>query len=432
MLVVAATADQDERPDQHHREVWAHIGRIVTKAPRIRERHRTLEIAAPAQPRRCGDLVPDEQGYHPRVRTRRLGDHTVSAIGGGDLCLATSAARGVTARDVEHALHEAIVFGITLFDVAADADSEKLAGDAVRAQRVRDRVVVATRVPILAERPGAPKRDVLPERLPPPYVQARVEAALRATRLDALQLAQLALRPAWLASPAWPELVGTCARLVREGKVLAWGAAIDLDDLGDLAERGEHGNLGDLGELGNHGDDGKPGDDPALALVAEPWLAALSVVYSLCDRRAESLFAAAAKREPAIAILARQPLAGGALAGNLGPGIQLSLRDDRNELGGATLERIAVAVARLSALVKREPRAARSCDASRQAAERAVRPDHIECNDVAELALRFVIDRAGIALPRLHRREHLLPGIAAAAAPPLPSEIVTRILDDAS
>jgi aryl-alcohol dehydrogenase-like predicted oxidoreductase len=372
------------------------------------------------------------------VRTRRIGDHAVTAIGGGDLCLATSAARGVPVRDVEHALHEAIAFGITLFDVAADADSEKLAGQAVREQRVRDRVVVATRVPVLAERPGAPRRDVLPERLPPPYVQARVEAALRATRLDVLPLVQLALRPAWLASSAWPELVGACARLVREGKVLAWGAMLD-----------------------------EPGDEAAAALVAEPWLAALSVVYNICDRRAEPLFAAAAKREPAIdprggptgeptggptggnprpagtavgvptprdqaspiAILARQPLAGGALAGNLGPGVQLPPRDDRNELGSAAFERIAVAVARLSALVKRQPPAARSCDAARQAAERAARPDHVECDDVAELALRFAIDRTGIALPRLHRREHVLAGIAAAAARPLPDSLVGRIID---
>lgn len=392
----------------------------------------------------------------------------MTAIGGGDLCLATSAARGVAARDVEHALHEAIVFGITLFDVAGDADSEKLAGDAVRVQRVRDRVVVATRVPILAERPGAPRRDTLRERLPPPYVQERIEASLRATRLDALPLAQLALRPAWLASRAWPELVGTCARLVREGKVLAWGALVEPGDLGEAGVPGEarvpdgvglpgevrdpdeartrgelrdpdearmRGELRDPGEARMPGEargpGGEPGNDPALALIAEPWLAALSVVYSLCDRRAERLFAAAAKREPPIAILARQPLAGGALAGNLGPGVQLPPRDDRHELGGATLERIAVAVARLSALVKREPRAVRSCDASRQAAERAARPEHLECDDVAELALRFVIDRAGVALPRLHRREHLLPGIAAAAAPPLSADIVARMIADA-
>lgn len=332
------------------------------------------------------------------MRTRQLGSATVSAIGCGDLCLATSAGRGIPARDLEYAVHEAIAFGITLFDVAADADSEKLAGQAVRAQRARDRVVVATRVTLLAERPGAPDRDPLRERLPAPYVQDRVESSLRATRLEALPLAQLPLSPAWRAAPSWPELVGTCARLVREGKVLAWGALLD-----------------------------EPADDAAAALLAEPWLCAASVLYHLCDRRAEPLFAAAAQRE--LTILARRPLAGGALAGSLGPGVRLPPRDDRNILDTQTLERIAVGVARLSGLVEREPPAARSCGAAREAAERAARdrPEHLECADVAELALRFAIDRAGVALPRLSRREHLLAGIAAAAAPPLSADLVARV-----
>jgi aryl-alcohol dehydrogenase-like predicted oxidoreductase len=271
----------------------------------------------------------------------------------------------------------------------------------VREQRARDCVVVATRVPLADERPGAPNRDTLRERLPAAYLQHRVEASLRATRLDALPLAQLPLRPAWVASPAWPELVGTCARLVREGKVLAWGALLD-----------------------------EPTDDAAPALLAEPWLAAVSVVYHLCARGAEPLFEAAAKRE--LAVLARQPLAGGALAGSLGPGATLPPRDDRNALDAAALERIAVAIARLSPLVKREPPAVRSSETARRIAATATRPEHVECTDVAELALRFAIDRAGIALPRLHRREHVIAAIVAASAPPLSAALVARVLDEAS
>jgi aryl-alcohol dehydrogenase-like predicted oxidoreductase len=346
------------------------------------------------------------------VRTRRLGDQNVTAIGGGDLDLTISAARGVPAREVERALHEAIELGIALFDVAADADGERLAGDCVREQRARDRVVVATRVAILDERPGAPKRDVLRERLPVAYLVARIEASLRATRLDALPLAQLPLAPAWVASPAWPELIGTCARLIREGKVLAWGALLE-----------------------------EPGDDAAPALLAEPWLAAVSVVYNLCDRRAEPLFEAASARQ--LAVLARQPLAGGALAGALGPGAILPPRDDRRALDAAALERIAVEMARLSPLVKREPPVARSCDVARAIAERVsqpgqprqagqpgapARPEHVECTDVAELALRFAIDRAGIALPRLHRRDHVAAAIAAASAPPLSPDLVAQLV----
>jgi aryl-alcohol dehydrogenase-like predicted oxidoreductase len=334
------------------------------------------------------------------VRTRRIGAATVTAVGSGELSLATSAARGVPARELAHAVHEAIGFGITLIDVTADADSERLAGQVVRELRARDRVVVATRVQRLDERPGAPRRDTLTERLPAAYLQNCVEAALRSTRLDALPLAQLPLAPAWLGSPAWPELVGTCARLVHEGKVLAWGAWLD-----------------------------DPTDPAAPALIAEPWLAALSVVYHLCDRRAEPLCQAAAKRE--LAVLARHPLAGGALAGNLGPGMRLPPRDDRNGVDPAVLERVAVGVARLSGLVKREPAAARSSDAARQVAERSrardARPEHLECDDVAELALRSVIDRAGIALPRLHRPPHLLAAAAAAAAPPLSADLAARV-----
>jgi aryl-alcohol dehydrogenase-like predicted oxidoreductase len=337
--------------------------------------------------------------YHAPVRTRRLGRHTVSAIGGGDLCLGTSAARGVYVRDVERALHEAIAFGISLFDVAADADSEQLAGEAVRAQRARDGVVIATRVTALAELPGAPKRDLMRERMPVGYLRERVEASLRASRLEVLPLVQLELRPSWLGSVAWPELVGGCAQLVTEGKVLAWGALLD-----------------------------EVTHEAAPALVAEPWLSALSVVYQVCDRKAEPLFAAATQRE--LAILARAPLAGGALAGRLGPGVGLPPRDDRNAIEPAMLERIAVGCAKLAPLVKQVPLAVRTSEAAKEIAEQGQRPDHVECEDIAELALRFAIDRAGIALPRLHRREHLMAGIAAAAAPPLSHALITRIVGD--
>ena len=40
----------------------------------------------------------------------------------------------------------------------------------------------------------------------------------------------------------------------------------------------------------------------------------------------------------------------------------------------------------------------------------------------------YAFHRAGIALPRLHRREHLLAGITAAAAPPLSASLIRRIV----
>ena len=51
------------------------------------------------------------------------------------------------------------------------------------------------------------------------------------------------------------------------------------------------------------------------------------------------------------------------------------------------------------------------------------------CNSIAELALRAVIDRGVIALPRLHRREHLIDALAATMAGPLSEELQARIAD---
>ncbi len=325
--------------------------------------------------------------YDGGVKQRALGNTSVTAIGCGDVSLVIADARGLDARDVERALHEALSLGVTLVDVAAEDDAERLCGNAVRELRLRDRVVVAVRVPEVAPLPGAPRRDLLPERLPVAYVQQRVEASLRATRLDVLPLVQLPLRAAWRASTAWPELAGACARLEREGKVQQWGA------IGDDAE-----------------------------LADEPWLCALQLPYSACERAADAIVAAG---KPTV--LARRPLAGGALTGRVGPGHKLAPRDDRQALDDAQLERIAVAVARLAPLVEREPAAARSCEAARAALDRGRRPDHVEALTLAELALRFVIDRGAIALPRLHRRENIAEAIAAASAPPLSDALRDRI-----
>ena len=519
------------------------------------------------------------------VMKLRIGDRTITRVGCGDVRLATAASRGVDAREVERALHAALELGLMLLDAADEEAAERLCGEAVRALRLRDRVVVACRVPELPVRPGAGRRDTLPERLPVGYVQQRIEASLRATRLDALPLAQLPLRGAWRASAAWPELVGACERLVREGKVLAWGALCGGGGGGADGSSGS-GDSGGSGDSSGRGDGGGSGAATGdVDLLREPWLASLSIPYSLCERGAEAVLlasiaaaadaaaraariaadtaasaAASTSRAPDLAgisslsgvaspaalgassgssgssgssndrspsttgttgtssgpasarppvgsgpagtgsslilaaapdilavlsaagaadpiaaaavlkaldapprsapagaldaaggggppaitaadaihradapiepklILARRPLAGGALAGTLGPGAKLGLRDDRS-LDDAALERIAVLAARLALLVEREPPAARSCEAATAAFERGRRPDHVEALTLAELALRFVLTRGAVALPRLHRAANVPEALAAAAAPPLSQELLDR-LDD--
>ena len=162
----------------------------------------------------------------------------------------------------------------------------------------------------------------------------------------------------------------------------------------------------------------------AVELREEPWLAAISVPYSLCERGADALLTRAAGK---VAVLARRPLAGGALAGALGPGVALARLDDRRTLDEPALERRAVIAARLAPLVSHEPAAARSCDAARAVLERGRRPPHVEAGTAAALALRFVVDRGAIALPRLHRAEHVAEAIACAAAPPLSAGLHARL-----
>jgi aryl-alcohol dehydrogenase-like predicted oxidoreductase len=316
------------------------------------------------------------------VRTRLLDKTPVTVVGCGDVRLATAAARGIDAREATMAISEALDGGIRLVDVADEPDAERACGDAIRALRLRDAVVLASRVPALAPLPGRPDRDVLPERLPARYVQERVEATLRATKLDVIPLVQLAIAPAWRTSPAWAEVAGTCNRLAREGKVMQWAAYLDvLDDANAL----------------------------------DAWLVAFNVEFSAC-RRVEL-------DRP---LLARHPLAGGALAGALGPGVQLARLDDRRALDDTMLERFAVIAAKLAPLVKVQPAAATSCDAAKAVLDKNRRTLDVEAATIAELALRYVCDRA-IALPRLHRRQHLAEAITSASAPPLSQAMRDRI-----
>lgn len=323
------------------------------------------------------------------MRQRLLDGTPLPVVGCGDVRLATATARGRDPRDVERALHEALELGLRLVDVSEEPDAERLCADAIRTQRLRDTAVLASRVPLVAPLPGRPNRDVLPERLPARYIVERVEATLRTTRLDVIPLVQLPLRPAWRSSPAWSELAETCVRLVREGKALHFAAAVDESD-------------------------------GAEAFADDPFLAALAITYSAYRPLPAPLFTSR------LAILARHPLAGGALAGSLGPGATLARNDDRRTIDERTLERVATVAATLSPLVKREPAAARSCDAGKAALDRARRTLDVEADTLAELALRYVCDRA-IALPRLHDRAHIAEAIAAANAPPLSQAVRDRI-----
>jgi aryl-alcohol dehydrogenase-like predicted oxidoreductase len=325
------------------------------------------------------------------VRTRELAGRSIVSVGLGDVSFKLASKRHRDPAEALRRVHEALEASIDLIDVAPEEDTERAVADAVRALRVRDRAIIATRLPELTEMPGgAPTRDRMLERLPLRYVIERVDAVLRNTKLDALPLVQLPMRAKWRTSTAWAELVGTCERLVRDGKVLRWGAIAS---------------------------------EPEIA--EESWLASIAISFSLCERGAVPLLLACANKP--VAVLARYPLAGGALAGTLGPGVNFAPNDDRRELLPEQLEAIAVGVAKLASRVKVEPISARSCDAASAIMETSKRPPFVVATTIAELALRYAIDRGTIPLPRVHKPDDLMELVLCAAAERLPDPLIAKI-----
>jgi aryl-alcohol dehydrogenase-like predicted oxidoreductase len=345
-----------------------------------------------------------------------LAGRSVAAIGLGDVSFARATERNHDIAEIVRRVHDALDLAIDVIDVADEPDALRAVGDAIRTLRARDRAVAITTVR-------------LPDLRAIGFVQDQIEANLRASKLDALPLVQLPLRAAHLARLEWPELLFALERIAREGKVMAWGIVIDRDDVGEARDAGDApppppDPLGLAGFTTTRSGLFVPSVAPPPSApkpveklahpLALPLAASLAIELSLCDRAFEPVLAARSSH----AILAHRPLAGGALAGRLGPGAVLAARDDRR---GADGDAIAVAIAKLARLVRNPPAAARSTEAARAITDTAQRPEHVECATLPELALRFAIDRGAIALPRIVRRDDLLEAIAAGSAAPLPA-----------
>lgn len=332
--------------------------------------------------------------------------------------------RGIEPDDVARVVPAAIEMGVTLVDASpAWADSLHVVGEAVRGLRARDRVCVACAIPPLSARsslagaiaaatpssaliiPVSAKRSAglaAARAQPTGYVQKTVEDALRALKLEALPLAWLGgWRDAWLDEKVWPELHGTLMRLVREGKVLAWGV-IAPDDA--------------------------PGD--AVRAVEQPWVAAVSARYSLFDRSAaDELVPAAAKA--GVAVIAREPLARGALGGELGPTVRFPPDDERRAWSEARLASIVPELARLAAYATHTPPAAASTVAGRALLEQLRRGEDVSSPSVADLALRYVLDTPGVTSAAVGVRTipHLAATLGAGDGGALPARIRAE-LDD--
>ena len=347
--------------------------------------------------------------------TRRLGKtgYVVGEMGYGTWGLAGSWWRGIDVTDTERALAHGVERGIDFIDTAlvyGEGACEQIVGRVVRAARATERVVVATKVPPLNMKWPGDGAVSLRKVYPAQHLQACVESSLRNSKLEVLPIEQLHVwHDAWLADSSWPEVRGTMERMVREGKVLHWGISVN---------------------------DHAP--DDALAILDEPIIETLQVIYNLFDRSPEkALLAKAASTD--IGVIVRCPLDEGALGGEVGAAPRFApndwrLRYFRDERGAE----LAVHIAALTEFLSEMPLAANSSAAARAVAERArlaKRPDRveIEARTIAELALRFCLARSevSVVIPGMRSDAHVDANLAVSDGRALSPALLERLADHA-
>ncbi len=340
------------------------------------------------------------RGTLPRMDPRPLG-RTGYMIGGAGF--GATALGGGPGRDghlAQRALFHALERGVRLVEhgLGGVRALERI-GESVRELRLREQVAVAIRIPALNDL-RAPDGDLMLRRVfTPVYLKAAVEAALIASRLEILPIAQLGLwHDDWLDDESWPELATYLGELVWQGKVLNWGVVA--------------------------------GGGPAVRIADEQAIATIAVPYNVFARaEGEAIFARAIERK--VGLIGTRPLAGGLLGGDYGATAVFRSADRRAEsLPPALLAATAPRLAKLSALTSDAPPAARSSDAAREALEQAERDRRsptarIEARSVPELAMRFALAppaisaiAVGCATP-----EHVDAAILASYAPPLGARV---------
>jgi aryl-alcohol dehydrogenase-like predicted oxidoreductase len=215
------------------------------------------------------------------------------------------------------ALKRALDLGVTLFDTAlgyGDGHSEELIGQAMA--KVRDRVVIATKIPPKTGRWPVLPHEPVSETFPADWIIECTEQSLKNLGTDYVDVQQLhAWTPPYTEQLEWYEAL---SRLKGQGKIRAFGvSANDWDPYGPvgLAESG----LTDT----------------------------VQVIYNVFEQRpAERLLPAALAHD--VGIIVRVPFEEGLLTGKMGPDYTFDEGDWRAEW--LTPERLAEASRRVAAL----------------------------------------------------------------------------------
>lgn len=147
------------------------------------------------------------------MKTRKLGNLTVSALGMGCMNLSFGTGAGVPVKEGIQTIRKAYDLGITLFDTAEAYGpyiNEELVGEAVKP--FRDKVCVATKFGMISEEGGLNSR--------PEHIRKVVEQSLKRLQTDYVDLLyQHRVDP----NVPIEDVAGTVADLIKEGKARYFG-----------------------------------------------------------------------------------------------------------------------------------------------------------------------------------------------------------------
>ena len=290
---------------------------------------------------------------------------SVSEIGFGGWGIGKSMWGRTEDRESAAALRAALDAGVDYFDTAyayGAGHSERLIARAFK--EAGRRATVSTKVPPKnMEWPGHP-RAPLARTFPPDWVRLSVERSLRnlGTPIDVVQLH--VWHDEWLKDRLWPELADTMAALVKEGKVLHWGASLNNDD-----------------------------PDSGLELVKSGRVALVQVLFNMFDQRAADRLLPLC-RQKGVGVVVRCPFDEGGLTGTLTPGTRFEPEDFRSHYFGGD-------------------RLAETCRRAKALAADAVGG---KAATLAEAALKYALsfDAVSTVIPGMRREGHVRENVRAA------------------
>ena len=219
--------------------------------------------------------------------------------------------------EAQRSLQRAYDLGVTFYDTAyvyGDGHSETLIGQFAR--NLRDKIVIASKIPPKNMRWPVTAQDPIEETFPADWIIACTEKSLQRLGTDYLDVQQLhAWTDAYTERDEWHDAL---TRLKEQGKIRAFGvSANDWDPYG------------------------------ATGLVKSGRIDTVQVIYNIFEQRpAEHLLPAALENN--VGIIVRVPFEEGLLTGSMGPGYQFEPGDWRAEW--LSPERLAEAGRRVDAL----------------------------------------------------------------------------------